>query len=281
VSARSMRFPSGYSLRSKPDPIGWGMITIKNDREFEKMAVAGRCVAAVHEAVVEAAGVGVTLLELDDVAAQVIRSWDCKPSFLGYNGFPNHICTSANNVIVHGIPSRYKLKSGDILSIDAGAIFEGYHGDAAITFGVGEISADAATLLEVTNRALWAGIDQVEYGAKTGDIGNAVEAVAKPHGLGVVREYVGHGIGRAMHEAPQIPNYGVAGTGQRLKTGMAICIEPMFNLGTETTRTEEDGWTVVTGDGSLSAHFEHTIALTADGPKVFTVSDLLSSRPTS
>ena len=264
-----------------PDQGGWAMITIKNESEFERMAVAGACVAAVHEGVVEAADVGVTLLELDDVAAEIIRSRDCLPSFLGYNGFPKHICTSPNNVIVHGIPDGYRLEEGDILSIDAGAIFEGYHGDAALTFGIGEISDDAANLLDVTNRALWAGIDQVVDGAKLGDVGHAVESVAIPHKFGVVREYVGHGIGRAMHESPQVPNYGVPGKGHRLKTGMAICIEPMFNAGSELTRTEEDGWTVVTDDGAVSAHFEHTIALTADGPKVLTVSDLLTSRPTS
>ena len=257
------------------------MITIKNEKEFEKMAIAGQCVAAVHEAVVAAAGVGVSLLELDEVAAEVIRNRDCKPSFLGYHGFPAHICTSPNNVIVHGIPSKYCLKSGDILSIDAGAIYEGYHGDAALTFGVGDMAPEAVSLLDVTNRALWAGIDQVTHGAKTGDIGHAVEQVAKPHGYGVVREYVGHGIGRAMHESPQVPNYGKPGIGHRLKKGMAICIEPMFNAGDHTTRTEDDGWTVVTADGSLSAHFEHTVAITADGPKITTVSDLLTSRPTS
>ena len=257
------------------------MITIKNEKEFEKMAVAGRCVAAVHEAVAEAADIGVSLLELDEVAADVIRDRDCKASFLGYHGFPANICASPNDVIVHGIPSKYKLKDGDIISIDAGAIYEGYHGDAAITFGVGEISDEAAKLLDVTERALWAGIDQVMHGAKTGDIGHAVEEVAIPHGYGVVREYVGHGIGRAMHESPQIPNYGTPGSGHRLKKGMAICIEPMFNLGDESTRTEDDGWTVVTGDGSISAHFEHTVAITANGPLVTTVSDLLSSRPTS
>ncbi len=255
------------------------MITIKNDKEFAKMAVAGRCVAAVHEAVYEAAGVGVTLLELDEIAGKVIADHDCTPSFLGYHGFPSNICASPNSVIVHGIPSKYRLKEGDILSIDAGAIYEGYHGDAAITFGIGEISDDAAKLLEVTNEALWAGIDQVEHGAKTGDVGNAVEQTALPHGYGVVREYVGHGIGRAMHESPQVPNYGKPGTGHRLKKGMAICIEPMFNLGGEGTLTEDDGWTVVTADGSLSAHFEHTVAITSDGPTVTTVSDLLSARP--
>lgn len=255
------------------------MITIKNEREFRKMAVAGACVAAVHEAVVEAAQVGVTLQRLDEVAAWVIRSMGCKPSFLGYQGFPAHICTSPNEVIVHGIPGRYRLRNGDILSIDAGAIYEGYHGDAALTVGIGEVDGEAARLLEVTRLALWAGIDQVRVGRRIGDIGHAVQRAAAPHGYGVVRDYVGHGIGRAMHEPPQIPNYGVRGRGPRLRRGMAVCIEPMFNLGTDETRTTEDGWTVVTADGRRSAHFEHTVALTADGPVVTTVSDLLTDRP--
>ncbi len=255
------------------------MITIKNEEQFDRMAIAGRAVAAVHEAVQEAAQAGVTLRELDAIGAEVIRAYDCLPSFLGYHGYPAHICTSPNDVIVHGIPGDQKLREGDILSIDAGAIYEGYHGDAAVTFGIGEISDEVARLLEVTNRALWAGIDQVRHGARIGDIGAAVEAEARPYGYGVVREYVGHGIGQQMHESPQIPNYGRKGSGMKLKRGMAICIEPMFNLGTAETRTEMDGWTVVTADGSLSAHFEHTVAITDDGPKVLTVSDLLTARP--
>ena len=255
------------------------MITIKNDREFRKMARAGACVAAVHEAVVEAAEVGVALRQLDQVAETVIRAWGCRPSFLNYHGFPAHICASPNDVIVHGIPGDYRLSPGDILSIDAGAIYEGYHGDAALTVGIGPIDEEAARLLEVTRKALWSGIDQVRNGARVGDIGHAVEQVAAPHGYGVVRDYVGHGIGRSMHENPQIPNYGVPGKGYRLRKGMAVCIEPMFNLGTGDTVTKEDGWTVVTADGRRSAHFEHTVALTSDGPVVMTVSDLLTSQP--
>jgi methionyl aminopeptidase len=256
------------------------LITIKNTEQFELMAVAGRAVAAVHEAVREAAQPGVTLGELDEIAAKVIKDHGCTPSFLNYHGtYPAHICASPNNVIVHGIPGDQKLSEGDILSIDAGAIYQGYHGDAAVTFGIGEISEEAQQLLDVTNRALWAGIDQVRHGARVGDIGAAVEATAAPYGYGVVREYVGHGIGRQMHESPQIPNYGRKGSGMRLKKGMAICIEPMFNLGTAETRVESDGWTVVTSDGAWSAHFEHTVAITEDGPKVLTVSDLLTARP--
>ena len=255
------------------------MITIKNKRQFARMAEAGRCVAAVHEAVVAAAEVGATLRSLDLVAAEVIRDWGCKPSFLGYQGFPAHICTSPNEVIVHGIPGDYPLAEGDLLSIDAGAIYEGYHADSALTVPIGEVDEQAARLIEVTRRALWAGIDQARAGKRVGDIGHAVETAAEPYGYGVVSQYVGHGIGRSMHEAPQIPNHGPPGKGYRLRTGMAVCVEPMFNLGTPDTVTAQDGWTVLTADGRRSAHFEHTVALTADGPQVLTVSDLLTARP--
>ncbi len=246
------------------------MITIKNEREFAKMAAAGATVAAVLDAVRAAAAPNVTLKELDELAAEIIKDRDCTPSFLGYHGYPAHICTSPNDVIVHGIPSEYRLLDGDILSIDAGAIFEGYHGDAAVTFAIGEIPQRVQRLLDSTEAALWAGIEQVLPGARLGSVGHAVEQVAKRAGLGVVREYVGHGIGRQMHEDPQIPNFGTAGTGMKLRRGMAICIEPMFNLGQEGTTVDPDGWTVRTADGSLSAHFEHTIALTDGGVRVLT-----------
>lgn len=247
------------------------MITIKSRKEFEKMAVAGQAVAVVLETVKQAAEPGVSLKELDAIAAEVIRGRGCTPSFLGYHGYPSSICTSPNNVIVHGIPSDYRLVEGDLLSIDAGAIFEGFHGDAAITFAIGETSPEVRLLIDTTERALAAGIAQVKAGARLGDIGHAVETEAAVHGFGVVREYVGHGIGRQMHEDPQVPNYGKPGTGTKLKKGMAICIEPMFNLGGYETAVESDGWTVVTADGSLSAHFEHTIAITDHGPRVTTL----------
>lgn len=250
------------------------MITIKKADEFEKMAFAGATVAVVLRTVREAAQPGVTMKELDAIAADVIRSRGCTPSFLGYHGFPAHICTSPNSVIVHGIPDGYRLKEGDILSIDAGAIYEGFHGDAAVTFGIGEIDPAVARLLETTEAALWAGIQHVKHGSRLGDIGSAVQAEADRLGYGVVREYVGHGIGRQMHEEPQVPNYGKKGTGMKLRTGMAVCIEPMFNLGGPETKVESDGWTVVTADGSLSAHFEHTIGITENGPVVFTAGDL-------
>ncbi len=243
------------------------------------MAVAGATVAVVLRTVREAATPGVTMKELDAIAAEVIRGRGCTPSFLGYHGFPAHICTSPNSVIVHGIPNTYRLKRGDILSIDAGAIYEGFHGDAAITFGIGEIDPAAQRLLDAAEAGLWAGIQEVKHGARLGDIGSAVQAEADRLGYGVVREYVGHGIGRQMHEEPQVPNFGKKGTGMKLRTGMAVCIEPMFNLGGPETRVEADGWTVVTADGSLSAHFEHTIGVTEDGPVVFTAGDLFSSSP--
>jgi methionyl aminopeptidase len=252
------------------------VITIKKPDEFYKMAIAGATVAVVLRTVREAAAPGVAMKELDAVAADVIRSRGCTPSFLGYHGFPAHICTSPNSVIVHGIPDSYRLKDGDILSVDAGAIYEGFHGDAAITFAIGEIDPTAQRLLETTEASLWSGIQEVKDGARLGDIGNAVQAEADRRGYGVVREYVGHGIGRQMHEEPQVPNFGKKGTGMKLRTGMAICIEPMFNLGGAETRVEADGWTVVTADGTLSAHFEHTIGITEEGPIVFTADDLSS-----
>lgn len=252
------------------------MITIKKPEEFEKMAVAGAAVAAVLQTVREASAPGVTMKDLDALAAEVIKSRGCTPSFLGYHGFPAHICTSPNSVIVHGIPTEYKLIEGDILSIDAGAIYEGFHGDAAITFGIGEIDPAVQRLLETTEAGLRAGIQEIKEGARLGDIGNAVQAEADRLGYGVVREYVGHGIGRQMHEEPQIPNFGKRGSGMKLRTGMAICVEPMFNLGGPETAVEPDGWTVVTADGSLSAHFEHTIGITKQGPVVFTADDLAS-----
>jgi methionyl aminopeptidase len=249
------------------------IITMKSPEEFGKMEVAGACVAAVHKAVREAAVPGTSMKELDAISAEVLRSHGCRPSFLGYHGFPATICASPNNVIVHGIPDDYRLIEGDIISIDAGAIYEGWHGDAAFTMAVGEVPDHVSDLLDVTERALWNGIAQARRGNRLGDVGHAIEATAQPHGFGVVREYIGHGIGRQMHEAPEVPNYGVPGKGMKLKKGMALAIEPMFNLGTPETKVLDDGWTVVTRDGRLSAHFEHTVAITSDGPKVMTLAE--------
>ena len=247
------------------------IITMKTDAEFEKMAHAGAAVAAVHQAVRDAAMVGTSMKDLDAIAADVLKAWNCRPSFLGYHGYPATICASPNSTIVHGIPDGYRLVEGDVLSIDAGAIYEGWHGDAAFTMAIGEVPAEVAKLIEVTEQALWNGIAQAVAGNRLGDVGAAIEATAAPHGYGVVREYIGHGIGRQMHEAPNGPNYGKKGKGLKLKTGMALAIEPMFNLGGAETTLKDDGWTVVTADGSLSAHFEHTVALTSAGSKVFTL----------
>ncbi len=246
------------------------MITIKTPEDFARMAVAGKVVRETLDAVQEAARPGVTMKELDVIGERIIREHDCVPSFLGYHGFPGSICASPNNVIVHGIPGDYRLAEGDILSIDAGAIYEGWHGDAARTFAIGDVPDEVARLLRITEEALWEGIRQTQAGGRLGDIGYAIQSLGEREGYGVVREYIGHGIGQEMHERPNVPNYGEPGKGFKLKTGMAICIEPMFNLGTADTAVLADGWTVVTADGKLSAHFEHTIGLTEDGPVVFT-----------
>lgn len=254
---------------------GTRIITNKSNVDFEKMMVAGRCVAAMHDAVRKIAAPGVTTLELDKAAREVLDDHGCRPSFLGYgdpqNPFPGVICTSPNSVIVHGIPGDYVLKDGDVISIDAGAIHEGWHGDAAFTMAIGDVPDEVATLIDVTERALWAGLTQAQAGATLGDVGAAIEAEATPHGIGVVREYVGHGIGRQMHEAPSVPNYGRKGRGFKIKTGMAFAIEPMFNLGTEDSAILEDEWTVVTADGAFSAHFEHTVLITENGSFVSTL----------
>lgn len=256
---------------------GTRVITKKTAADFDKMLIAGRCVAEMHRVVREAAAPGVTTRDLDALAREVLANHGCRSSFLGYgsphNPFPGVLCTSPNSVIVHGIPGDYVLAAGDIISIDAGAIFEGWHGDAAFTMAIGEVPERVQHLLDVTERALWKGLEQAVAGNRLGDIGAAVEAEAHPNGYGVVREYVGHGIGRQMHEAPSVPNYGRAGKGLRLKTGMAFAIEPMFNLGTAESHVLDDEWTVVTADGEWSAHFEHTVLLTESGSIVSTLSE--------
>ncbi len=234
------------------------------------MRKAGRVVAEIHEATRAAIRPGVTTAEINEVAADVLANRGARSNFLNYHGFPAVICTSPNDMIVHGIPGDYVLEEGDILSVDCGAIVEGYHGDAAYTVGVGEISDLARRLIEVTERSLWAGIDQLVAGNRLHEVGRAVQEVAEAGGFSVVREYVGHAIGTAMHESPQVPNYWPGSPGPTLKTGMVFAVEPMVNVGTFDTYVLDDGWSVMTADGKLSAHFEHTIAVTDDGPEVFT-----------
>lgn len=256
---------------------GTRVITKKTAADFDKMKIAGQCVAAMLEAVRDAVTPGVSTRELDELAREVLAEYDCRSSFLGYGGpdnpFTGVLCTSPNSVIVHGIPGSHILRDGDIISIDAGAIYEGWHGDAAFTVAVGDVSDEVSNLLDVTERALWAGIEQARDGNRLGDVGAAIEAVAMPHGIGVVRDYVGHGIGRQMHEAPSVPNYGRTGKGLRIKPGMAFAIEPMFNLGTEDSVVLDDRWTVVTADGAYSAHFEHTVLITEEGSIVSTLAE--------
>jgi methionyl aminopeptidase len=239
--------------------------------ELAKMRRAGRVVAEMHEATRAAIRPGVTTAHLNQVAADVLEKRGARSNFLNYHGFPAVICTSPNDMIVHGIPGPYVLAEGDIISVDCGAIIEGYHGDAAYTAAVGEISAQARRLLDVTERALWAGIDQMKVGQRLNEIGRAVQSVAEAAGYSVVREYVGHAIGTAMHESPQVPNYWPGSPGPSLKEGMVFAVEPMVNVGGPETYMLDDGWSVMTADGSLSAHFEHTICVTDDGPEVFTV----------
>jgi methionyl aminopeptidase len=244
----------------------------RNQDELGKMRRAGRVVAEIHQATRAIIRPGVTTEDLDRVAREVLEKRDAKSNFLNYHGFPAVVCTSPNSMIVHGIPSpEVVLEEGDIISVDCGAIIEGYHGDAAYTAGVGEISAEAARLLEVTEASLFAGIEQLTDGNRLHEVGRAVQRVAEAAGFSVVREYVGHGIGTAMHEDPQVPNYWPGSPGPMLKTGMVFAVEPMVNAGGPGTEQLDDGWSVVTADGRLSAHFEHTIAVTENGPEVFTV----------
>jgi methionyl aminopeptidase len=247
------------------------LITRKSKEQVALMRRAGRVVAEIHDVCRKAARPGVTTADLDAVAREVIERRGARSNFLNYHGFPAVICTSPNDVIVHGIPGDYVLEEGDILSIDAGAIIEGWHADAAVTIPVGEVDDEARRLMDVTERSLEEAITQAVAGKHLGDIGAAVESVAVAAGFTVVREYVGHGIGTAMHEEPAVPNYGQSGRGVRLKEGYVLAIEPMVNQGKAETETLEDGWTVVTRDGSLSAHFEHTVAITEDGPVVLTL----------
>ena len=243
----------------------------RNAQELQKMRRAGKVVAEMHEVTRTTARPGVTTRELDAAARRVLERRGATSNFLGYHGFPAVICTSPNDMIVHGIPGDYRLREGDVLSIDCGAIVEGYHGDAAFTMAIGDVAPVARRLIEVTERSLWAGIDQLRKGSRLHEVGRAVEQVAEAEGFSVVREYVGHAIGTAMHEQPQVPHYWPGSPGPTLKTGMVFAVEPMVNVGGPETKLLDDGWSVVTLDGSLSAHFEHTIAVTDEGPEVLTL----------
>ncbi|EAX47596.1 methionine aminopeptidase, type I [Thermosinus carboxydivorans Nor1] len=246
------------------------MIILKSDRELNYLRDAGKVVAKTLAEVKKAVKPDVTTLELDRIAEEYIKGCGATPAFKGYHGFPGNICTSVNEEVVHGIPGLRKLKNGDNVSIDIGAVINGYYGDAAITVPVGEVDAEVQKLLDVTEEALYKGIEQAVAGNRLSDISHAIQKHAEAHGYGVVRDYVGHGIGRNMHEDPQIPNYGPPGRGPRLKAGMTLAIEPMVNMGTHEVKALDDGWTVVTLDRKPSAHFEHTVAILPDGPEILT-----------
>jgi methionyl aminopeptidase len=250
------------------------MITIKSAREIELMRRSGKITAKTLTRLIEAAKPGVTTQDLDRIAEESIREMGGVPTFKGYNGYPASICTSVNDQVVHGIPGRYVLREGDLLSIDIGTTLEGYVSDSAITVALGKVSAVARRLLRVTQECLMLAIAQMQVGHRLGDIGAAVQQHAERNGFGVVRDLVGHGIGTKMHEEPQVPNYGKAGSGIELRKGLVLAVEPMITQGSWHVRTLDDGWTVVTQDGKLAAHFEHTIALTDGGPRILTLRDV-------
>jgi methionyl aminopeptidase len=246
------------------------MIVCKSPAELERMKAANQLVAEVLAELRENVEPGVTTGELDALAEDRIRAAGGEPAFKGYHGFPASICASVNEEVIHGIPSQRELVEGDIISIDLGAVVDGFYGDSAVTVPVGRVSEEAAALLRVTEEALHLAIARVRVGGRISDLGQAVQAHVERHGFSVVREFVGHGIGTRLHEEPQIPNYGPAGRGPRLAEGMVLAIEPMVNVGKPAVRVLSDGWTAVTKDGQLSAHFEHTVAVTVAGPLVLT-----------
>ena len=246
------------------------MITLKSKREIELLKEAGHIVYLTHQYLRPHIKAGIKTKELDRLAEEFIRSKGATPSFKGYEGFPSTLCISINDEVVHGFPSDRVLQDGDIISIDIGACYKGYHGDSAWTYTVGEVSDDAKYLLEHTEKALYEGIKQAKVGNRIGDISYAVEKYATEHNLGVVKELVGHGVGTSVHEAPDVPNYGTKGTGPKIRDGMVIAIEPMLTLGSPDIYIEDNDWTVKTVDSSLSAHFEHTIAITNDGVIILT-----------
>lgn len=247
------------------------MIVLKNSHQLAKMAAAGRIAADALRVGGEAVQPGITTAEIDHIIHDFIIKQGAKPSFLHYNGFPASACISVNNVVIHGIPGNLKLKNGDIVSIDTGVIYDGYQGDNAATFACGDISEEAQRLIDTTRESLYEGIAAAVAGARIGDIGHAVQQYVEARGYSVVRQFVGHGIGREMHEEPDVPNFGRPGHGLRLMPGMTIAIEPMVNQGSAAVKTMADGWTVKTCDGKLSAHFENTIAITESGPVILTM----------
>lgn len=248
------------------------MILLKSESEIAMMREAGRVLARTMREVSGAIVAGkTTLLELDQLAERLITEAGCVPSFKGYRGFPASTCISVNEVVIHGIPDGYVLKDGDIVDLDFGVIKDGWHADSAWTFAVGQVSDSTKRLMNVARESLFQGIAKAKVGNRLGDVGSTVQKYVEKNGYSVVREMVGHGIGRSLHEEPSVPNFGRPGTGLRLKEGMTFCIEPMVNEGTHKVRTLADGWTLVTADGRLSAHYEHTVAVTRDGPVLLTV----------
>ncbi len=246
------------------------MINIKSPREIELMKEAGRIVALVHQRMAEEVKVGTTTNKLNEIAEKIIVENDAYPSFKGYGGFPAAICASVNDVLIHGFPDNKPLKEGDILSIDVGACYKGYHGDSAWTYQVGKISDEDKKLLEVTEQSLFQGLSKVKAGVHLSDVSHAIQEYVESYGYSVPIEYTGHGIGSKLHEDPPVPNYGIPGRGPILKEGMCIAVEPMVNMGSRNTKTLSDGWTVKTVDGKKTAHFEHTIVVTEDGYEITT-----------
>ena len=246
------------------------MIILKSKSEIEKMAMACHIVAEVLQELVRMVRPGLTTLELDAFAERSIRTRGGVPAFKGYRGFPNTLCVALNEQVVHGIPSKRRLQAGDIIGLDLGAKWEGYYGDAAVTVPVGQIPSDTECILTTAREALYMGIKEVSPGKHLSDISHAIQRYAETRGYSVVRAFVGHGIGTALHEEPQVPNFGPPGRGPRLKAGMVLAIEPMVNIGDADVEILDDGWTVVTADGQLSAHFEHTVAITDEGPQILT-----------
>lgn len=247
------------------------MICVKSDKEIEIMRVSCKITAEVLELIGENVKPGITTRELDDIAERFIRKNKAVPSFKNYNGFPKTLCTSVNNQVIHGIPGNIVLKDGDILSVDVGACYNGYHGDAARTFAVGSISQDAKKLIDVTRDCFFEGIKLCRAGNRVSDISHAVQLRAEKEGYGVVRDYVGHGVGAALHEGPEIPNFGNPGRGARLVKSMTLAIEPMINMGDYRVKVLNDGWTVETLDGCLSAHYENTVLVTNEEPEILTI----------